>query len=74
MHCRWVGSAIDCLPVYRIDYTDTASLCYHGSVWKNKDMWGNTKIGVVIHGRIRTWCLCFTYTPFFTVSFIFRVE
>jgi len=54
--------------------TDTASLCYHGSVRKNKGMWGNTEIGVVSYGGIRTCYLCFTYTPVFTVSLVFRVE
>jgi len=33
-------------------------------------MWRNTEIGVVIHGRTRTWYLGFTYTPVFTVSLI----
>jgi len=44
-----------------IDYTDMPLLCYHGSVWRNKGMWGNTEISVVIHGSFGTWYLCFTY-------------
>ena len=36
----------------------------------NKDMWGDTGIGAVIHGRVRTCNLCFTYTPVFTDSLV----
>jgi hypothetical protein len=31
-------------------------------------MLGEIRIGVVIHGMMRIHCLCFTYTPVFTVS------
>ena len=50
-------SAIDCLTVYGIDYTDMYFLCYHKSVQKSKSMWGNTEIGV-IYRRIRTRYIC----------------
>jgi len=53
-----------------IDYTNMSFLCYHESVQRNKGIWWNTERGVVIHGRIWTWCLCFTYTPVFTVSLV----
>jgi len=33
-------------------------------------MWGDTGIGAVIHGRVRTCNLCFTYTPVFTDSLV----
>jgi len=42
-------------------------LCYHGSVWRNQGVWGNTEIGAVIYGRMRV-CFRSTYTPFFTMS------
>ena len=31
-------------------------------------MWRNTEIGVVIYGRIRTFYLCFIYTPVATLD------
>ena len=58
-------SAIDCLTVCGMDYTDISFLCYHGSVRKNKGMRGNTEIDVVIRRRIRTCYLCFTHVPGF---------
>lgn len=63
-------SAKDCLSVYGIDYTDIPFLFYRGSVRRNKDMWRNTEMGVVIYGRIRTFYLCSTYTPIFTNSLV----
>jgi len=35
---------------------------------------GNIERGVVIHRRIRMWCLCFTYTPVSMVSFVLRAQ
>ena len=55
-------SSLDCLAVYGIDYDDMSFLCYHGSVWGSKGMWGNIERGVVIYGKIGTCYLCFTYT------------
>ena len=52
-------SAIDCLIVYRVDYTSMYFLRYHGSVRRNKGMRGNTEIGGVTCGRIRMCYLCF---------------
>ena len=54
------SGAIYYLTVYRIEYPDMYFLCYHKSVQRNKGMWGNAEIGVVIYGRIRTRYLCFT--------------
>ena len=36
------------------DFPDMAFLGYHGSMWRNVDMGGNTEIGIVISG-------CFGY-------------
>jgi len=33
--------------------------CYHGSVWENKGIWGNTEVGVPIHGRNRRIKKCY---------------
>ena len=63
---------IDCLAVYGADFTNILLFCYHGSMQRNKDMWENTEISVVIHGRIRTCYLYFVYAPVFTGSFNFR--
>ena len=63
-------SPIDCSVVYGIDYIDMSFLCYQGSVRRNKGMWRNAEINVVIHGRIRTCYLYFTYTPVFTVNLV----
>ena len=52
-------SAIDCLTVYRINYTDMYFLCYHRSVQRKKGTWVITEISAVIYGRIRTCYLCF---------------
>jgi len=62
----------DCLSslkVYRVDSTNMSFLCYHESI-RNKDMWGNTEIGVVIRRKIRTCYLCFPHTPVFTDSLV----
>lgn len=58
VHCRWFGSTIDFLAVYGIDYPGMPSLCYHGSVPRNKGICWTTEM---IHGKIRTCYLCFTY-------------
>ena len=52
-------SAIDCLIVYRVDYTNMYFFRYHRSVRRNKGMRGNTEIGGVTYGRIRMCYLCF---------------
>ena len=44
------SDAGDCLTM---DCADIFSFCYHRSVRRNGDMWGNTEIGVA-HGRIGT--------------------
>ena len=36
-HCRFFGSAEDCLIVYGVDYTNMSFLCYHWSILENKD-------------------------------------
>jgi len=41
-----------------IDSTNIFSFYYHRRARRNKGMWGNTKIGVVIHGRIR---MCYLF-------------
>jgi len=53
-----------------IGYTDIFFLWYHESAPGNKGMWGNIETGVVIHGRIWAWCLCFIYTRVFTISLV----
>jgi len=55
----------DCLTIF---YTVMAFVCYHGSVRRNKDMWGYIEISVVIDGRVRY--LCFAYSRVFTVSLV----
>ena len=63
MHCRLFGSVIDCfsnLTVYGADSSNMSLLSHHGSARRNRGM------GVVIHGRIRTCYLCFTYTSVLT--------
>jgi len=52
-------SAIDCLTVYGINYTNMSFLYYHGNVRKNEGMRGNIETGVLIYGRNRACCLCF---------------
>jgi len=56
------------LPACWKDVLDFGS---YGSVRRNKGMWKNTEIGVVIHGRIRTCYLCFTHTPLLTINLVF---
>jgi len=49
-------------------------LCCHESELKNKGRWGNTGVGLAIHGAIRTCYLCFTNTPIFSVSLVSEVS
>jgi len=53
-----------------IDYTDISFLCHHESVLRNKGMWGNTEIGVVIYGMARIWYFCFSFTLVFTITLV----
>ena len=58
--------AIDCLIVYGINHTEMSLLRYQGSARRNKGMWGNTEIGVVIHEKDQDVLLMFyLYTRFY---------
>ena len=37
---------------------------------RDANMWRDIGIGVPIDGRFRVYCLCFIYTPVFTVGFV----
>ena len=57
---------MDCfraLAICREDSSDVSFLYYHGSMWRNVGMGGDTEIGVVISGRIWVLWLCFIDTP-----------
>jgi len=50
-----------------IYFTDIFYFLVSRECWRGKGTWGNIKIGVVIHRRIRMCYLSFKYTPTFTV-------
>ena len=58
------------LVIYGEESLNISFLCYHRNGRMNVDIGGEVEIGVVIHGRIRMLCLCFTGAPVSTVSLV----
>ena len=63
-------SAMGCSPTLIPLYTLVVVKERHIGVIYSVNCWRNTEIGVVVYGRIRTCCLCFTNRPVFTVSLV----
>ena len=62
---RLFGGIMDCYcSSLRGEFYQHVSPCYHGGARKDRHMWGDKEISLVICRRIRMGYLCFTYIPF----------
>ena len=64
---------IDCFCVYAGVLTDISFHCLSRGCTEEQGHGRKREIGVVIHGKIKKGCLCFTYTPASTVEFCFSL-